>query len=127
MRRNAGHEGDLLNEDSFLSRDMKKTVLKIRILGRISAGKVNSYALLKEFSAKGDLARFFSKDGGIKNEIYNTINSLQRSGYIKLSEKLENGRMKHYYTVTRKGRGVLRSAKAVLRSHLEELEDILGG
>lgn len=114
-----------MREDSFLSKDMKKTIFKIRLLGRISVSKINSYALLKEYSANKEFVRFFGGEKGIKNEIYNTLNSLEKSNYIKVAQKIEKGRLKNYYTVTKKGTHVLKSAKRVLETNLKVIASIL--
>jgi len=111
-------------KNNFLDKEMKKTMLKIYILRRVKKSKVNSYSLLKEMSGRDGSRRFFDDVKDIKNEVYNTFNSLEKSGYIKASHKVENGRLKNYYTVTKKGIDLLDSAKLVFRSSLVELTKI---
>lgn len=114
-----------MREDSFLSKDMKKTIFKIRLLGRISFSKINSYALMKEFAGNKDFVRFFGGEKDIKNEIYNTLASLEKSNYIKMTQKVENGRLKNYYTITKRGKDVMKSARKVLEGNLKIIASIL--
>lgn len=113
--------------DNVINKSMRNTMLKIFVLRRIGSSKVNSYALLKEFSARTKLSSSFKSAASIKNEIYNTIRSLEKSSYIKSSQKIENGRLKNYYVLTAKGEETLKSAKKIFRKHLGELKILLNG
>ncbi len=113
-------------EKNFLSKDMRKTMLKMFILRRIKKDKVNSYALLKEVSDKVHSKRFFYNSAEVKSELYNTIKSLENSSYIKVSKKIENGRLKNYYALTKEGNNVLESAKKIFVRNIKELTTILG-
>ena len=108
-------------KENFLNKDMKKTLLKIHILHRIKRSKVNSYSLLKEISSNSHSGRFFKNKAEIKNEVYNTINSLEKSGYIESSRKVESGRLKNFYAPTEKGTEVLKSAKVIFLKNMKEL------
>jgi len=114
-----------LQGENFIDKDMRNSMLKMFILRSVGRESTNSYALLKEFSKR---RRFFSRFGGVpdlKNEVYNTINSLEKSGYIKSSQKIENGRLKNYYFLTIKGRKVTNSAKVLFRRHIQALSALL--
>jgi DNA-binding PadR family transcriptional regulator len=110
--------------DNFLSREMSKAMLKIYILRRVKRSKVNSYSLLKEIAANKNSERFFEDKKHIKNEVYNTLNSLEKSNYIKATQKAENGRLKNYYTLTKRGTELLGSARLIFRKNLDELTKI---
>jgi DNA-binding PadR family transcriptional regulator len=114
-----------LKESNFLNKDMKKTMLKLRILRRISKSDVNSYALLNELEDHKHFARFFENKTDMKNEVYNTINSLENSAYIKSTKKIENGRLKNYYTLTPKGKFLLKSAAIIFKRNLKDLKELL--
>lgn len=114
-----------MRNENFLNKDMKKVMLKIRILRRIGRERVNSYALLNEFGKSRHLSRLFADKDEMKNEIYNTIKSLENSNYIESAKRTENGRQKNYYTLTKKGSGLLKSAKAIFRRHIAELAALL--
>ncbi|MGI0100504.1 MAG: helix-turn-helix transcriptional regulator [Candidatus Micrarchaeaceae archaeon] len=109
---------------NFIDTDMKATVLKIGILRHMLNKSVNSYTILKDFSSSRRFARYIDKND-MKNEIYNTINSLENSGYIKSSKKIENGRLKNYYKLTSKGTSTLKSAGRLFRVHIKALKALL--
>lgn len=113
-------------KDNFLSKDMKKAMLKVRLLMRISRARVNSYTLLKEMERSKHSKRLFESRAEMKNEIYNTINSLESSGYIKSLQKIENSRLKNYYTLTKKGEDIRRSAREIFRRNVKELASLIG-
>lgn len=100
-------------------------MLKIFILRRISRSSVNSYTIFKEFSARKSFVRVSRTTGDMKNEIYNAIKSLEKSGYIKSSQKIENGRLKNYYGLAPKGSKVLKASGRIFRRHLRELAAIM--
>lgn len=107
-----------MEEDKYFSREKKRIILRLRILRRIQVGKAYSYEISKEFGS-GHLAKFFGKN--IKNDVYNTINALESSGYIKVSTKVEGGRIKKYYSLTKKGSGVMKSAKRIMNDMAKEV------
>lgn len=112
--------------ESFLNRDMKKTMLKLAILRRSSKEKVYPYAIVKEFSERRHGAGLFDDGKDIKNGVYNTIKVLENSGYIHLSGQKFGSRAKNYYAITRKGRLVLDSTRRVLAESMKELSSIVG-
>jgi DNA-binding PadR family transcriptional regulator len=109
-----------LFKENFINKDMKSTMLKLRILRRISNSKINSYTLLKELGANKQFTKYLGGAGELKNEVYNTINGLEKFGYIKSTQKVENSRLKNYYTMTNKGNKTLRSAKRIFRIHVRK-------
>ena len=113
-----------MRDQNFIGKEMKKTMLKIFLLRRIAKTKTNSYTLLKEMSKRFS-SRFFDSKEQIKNEIYNTINSLEKSGYIKSSKRVENGRAKNYYVLTLSGKHVVLSARMLFRKHLKALDALM--
>lgn len=119
--------GEKMLKENFINKDMRGTMLKLRILRRMSKSKTNSYALLKEFVANKQFKKYLGKSRDIKNEVYNTINSLEKFRYIKSIQKTENGRLKNYYTLTDKGNKVLKSARRIFRTHIRELTSLLNG
>ncbi|MCW6159599.1 MAG: helix-turn-helix transcriptional regulator [Candidatus Micrarchaeales archaeon] len=110
-----------MERENFLGREMGMVVLRLRVLYRIKREKMYTYALLKEFD-KIPFFKLLGKD--IKNDVYNTINSLKQGGYVRVSTKLEDGRMKKYYTITKKGDNVLKSALKVREETAKELSKL---
>ncbi len=116
-----------MKEEGFVREEMRRIGFKFRILRSIRDPKgTNPYTLWKELEKKSYFVRF-GKKGNLKSEIYNMINSLEKSGHIKSIQKIENGRLKNYYTLTAKGRKVLLSAKGIFKKHFNELDALLEG
>ncbi len=105
----------------FMPMEMKRIILKIRLLSRIKSGKIYSYGLLKEFRDS-----HFSKMYGptLKNDIYNTLKALERSNYIKSSSKVSNGKMKNYYTITAGGINAMNSVRKLMMSTVKEADKL---
>lgn len=106
---------------NFFTQDIRKAMLKVRLLSRIKKSRVNAYMLLKEISSRPIASRLFKDSSELKNTVYNTLNSLERSGYIKSTKKVEKGRTKYYYAVTAKGNAVLSSARTAFKRHAKEI------
>jgi len=114
-----------MRKDNFLNRDMKSTMLKIFILRKVSHAKANSYAMLKDFKQRRMFMKSYGSATEVKNEVYNTIKSLENSGYIKSSQKIENGRLKNYYMLTPQGKDTLKSAGVLFKKHAQALASLL--
>jgi len=114
----------------FLTKDMVKDmshiVLKLIVLKRAEKGKVYPYELITELS-KGHAAGFMKKFcQDPKNDIYNTMNALEKSGYIKAVARIDGGRLKKYYTITKDGKDALRNAKTHFGSAIKGIVGIIG-
>ncbi len=108
-------------KDNYFGKELKRMILRMRILVRIKQGPVYSYGLMKEFS-KGHFAKFFGDD--IKNDVYNTIKSLEQSGYISVTTKSEDGRTKKYYKITKRGDAVLSSARKIQKETMKQISGL---
>ena len=98
--------------------EAKRIILKLRILGRLmEGGKVYSYALIKEFDKLG-FGDFYGPT--LKNDIYNTLRVLEKSGYIKMQAKIEGGKVKHYYSITKDGAIALKSVGKMMISTVKQ-------
>lgn len=53
--------------------------------------------------------------------IYPTLHSMTRDGYLRCESKLVNGKIRKYYTITKKGSDVLNQAIGKLRELVEEV------
>ena len=109
----------------FMNKDMSHIVLKLVLLRRIEKSPVYSYALVKELreSRFSGFLKKFSLD--VKNDTYNTIKVLEKSGYIKVTSKIENGRLKKYYTITKVGKTALKDARTLFMNSMSELMKIV--
>ncbi len=119
--------GDKLHHENFLDKDMRNSMLKMFVLRRVGRERINSYTLLKEFKKRKRFSRHPASSADAKNEVYNTINSLEKSGYIKSSQKVDNGRLKNYYALTKKGKTVMVYARGLFKEHIKALSSLLNG
>lgn len=53
--------------------------------------------------------------------IYPTLHSMTRDGYLRCESKVVNGKVRKYYTITKKGSDVLNQAIGKLRELVEEV------
>jgi DNA-binding PadR family transcriptional regulator len=110
----------------YMTKDVRKMIFKLVILRRIKEGKTYSYALIKEMNNHPYVQKFLEKRStSVKNDIYNTINALEKSGYLKVNAKMENGRVKKYYSLTEKGSRVLEDSKKVFMNSMKALASML--
>jgi DNA-binding PadR family transcriptional regulator len=113
---------------------MKKAILKARVLRMIGARRTYAYAIVKEIEGSPHAARFFRGRNEIKDEVYNTIKVLEKSGYIRLANEKsgparsakqpKSDRLTNYYTITKEGKSVLNGAKKILVSSIKEISDM---
>ncbi len=119
------HTDDYSNP--YMTKDMSRIVLKLIMLRRIKKRPVYSYALLKEMNDNVHISHFIKKHGGsIKNDVYNTVKALEKSGYIRTNGKIEKGRFKKYYTITRQGTSALDESRKLFHKSMDELVSIIG-
>lgn len=105
----------------FMPMEMKRIILKIRLLGRIKAGKIYSYALIKEFEKSG----FHHMYGPtLKNDTYNTLKVLEKSNYIKMTKKVEGGKVKKYYTITKPGIDAIKSVRKLMIGTIKQADKL---
>ena len=115
-----------IHENPYMNKDMRHIVLKLLILKRIKDGMTYSYALLKEFSNDRMSHLLQKEQGSVKNDIYNTINALEKSGYIKAKAEAGKTRAKKYYTITKSGNVALLRTKKLFIGSMKNLMKILG-
>ncbi len=114
------------HKSMYMKKDFRHMIIKFIILNKIKCGKTYSYSLIKDIK-KIEISKFMIKDKiEIKNDVYNTIASLEKAELIKVTNPLENGKRRKYYNLTPKGRSVLKEAYSVLPPILKELNKILG-
>lgn len=113
-----------MQHGTFLNKDMKKIMLKMRILRMIDKENIYSYAIVKKFAERPHSGRLFSSKRATKNEVYNTISALEKSGYIKQAGKSKSARAQNYYKTTSKGKSALASARKVFISSMKEVSHI---
>jgi len=110
----------------YMTKDLAHIIFKLVLLKKIAAGEVYSYSLIKDFS-NPKMSHFLKKYGSnVKNTIYNTVNALEKSGYIKEKSRIESGRLKKFYYITSSGKIALRESKVLFFRSMKELKNIVG-
>ena len=108
----------------YMTKDMMHIVLKLILLRKIQKREIYSYALIKEFD-NPKILHFLKNHSGVKNDIYNTVKALEKSGYIKMSARINSGRLKKYYRITDRGKKAIRESRALFLKSMKELMKIV--
>ncbi len=126
MAKSSGNASKYDYGHPFMNKDMSHIVLKLVLLRRIEQGEVYSYALIKELehSKFSGFLKKYSLD--VKNDTYNTVKALEKSGYIRVKSKIEGGRLKKYYYITAHGKNALKNSKMLFMKSMKELMEIVG-
>jgi DNA-binding PadR family transcriptional regulator len=103
----------------YITREVRHAVLKVILLKMIQNKKSYSYQLFKQIAKHHGFAKMDKKD--IKNDVYNTISSLQNSGYITMSIEREKNRIKKYYKITKKGKDALSETQKIFKNAINEI------
>jgi Transcriptional regulator PadR-like family. len=97
------------NKRCFYKNEIYSVVLKLIILSKLKKQNPYAYNILTDLKRNSMMKKHFSlTEEKLKNDTYNTIKSLETSGYIKLISSKKN---KKYYEVTKQGDEVLSSIK----------------
>ncbi|MGC8662493.1 MAG: PadR family transcriptional regulator [Candidatus Micrarchaeia archaeon] len=96
---------------------IKSIALELKLLKCIGNGSAYPYSMLKEFE-KMRMGRFKLS----KSDIYNTIGSLERKKYIRISKRVG---AKKYYRLTARGRKALSDTKRILLNAMKEISKTL--
>ena len=110
----------------YMTKDMSHMILKLIMLRKIEKNEVYSYALLKELDNERICSLLKKKVGGVKNDIYNTAKALEKSGYISVTARIENGKLKKYYRITANGKKAIVESKKLFLNSMKELMNIVG-
>ena len=116
-----GEKGGLFEEKLF-DAAMTRSMLKIIILAHLRKGDMHPYALLKHFKASRSPAMLSRME---KSDVYNTINSLEKEGFISHRIKKKGAQNQKYYQLTPKGRKVVRGLKAIGTNALRDLKKLV--
>ncbi len=109
----------------YLGKDMRHIILKLVLVHRIAKKPIYSYALMGELDAKR-ISKLLNKKGReLKNDVYNTLGALEKSGYISSRERIEDGKKRNYYSVTPKGRKRLRESRMLFMKTMRELMNVM--
>jgi DNA-binding PadR family transcriptional regulator len=113
--------------EGFMTKDVKRIILKFRLLHEISLKPTYSYELFEGICHSAAASKFFGRSKSeIKNDIYNTVNMLEKSGYIKSVTKIEGGKLKNYCYITPLGRKTLKKSGAFFIKSVKQLAKMVG-
>jgi DNA-binding PadR family transcriptional regulator len=105
---------------SYISKEIRKMVLKLVIMKKIKHGTTYSYAILKDLEGSHAVAKFENPEN-IKNEVYNTIKALEKEGYIKSDSAKKKDGTRVSYRLTSRGMGALKQTGLVFKSAVGEI------
>jgi len=107
----------------FYKNEIYSLMLKFIILSKLKKHKLYAYNILKDLKQNQMLKKHFNLDDEkIKNDVYNTIKSLENSNYIKLFSSTKN---KNYYELTKKGSDILASIKEIFIKTTKRIQKII--
>ncbi len=107
----------------YMSKEMRRMIFKLILLAVIKEKKHYPYELI-ELMANRKAAFIGSKKSEIKNDIYNIIRGLEKSGYVKLvSDKKSTD--KRYYEITDEGRKALAKSRKLMLKYMKELVKLI--
>ena len=118
-------------DKKFFKNEVYSSMLKIIILSKLKKRKFYAYSLLKEISKNTMIKNHFDVNNvKLKNDVYNTLRSLESSGYIKIYKinSTAAGKpdaKKAYYILTKQGAEVLLSIKKIFINTAQEIKKII--
>ena len=92
----------------------------------MNRGGLYSYAIIKRLSIFDSSGFCVTDPSEVKNDVYNTIASLEKSGYIRMVRKGRGGRPKKYYFITALGVSALKSARKDMMGAISAIKETLG-
>ncbi|MCL5404644.1 MAG: PadR family transcriptional regulator [Candidatus Marsarchaeota archaeon] len=111
-------------KNGFMNKEMRRMIIKLVLLSKLKAKKCYTYELISMVGSSGKAHAFGIEKPELKNDIYNTMHALEKSGYIKLSES-KNSSNKRYYEITPEGRAALQKSKGLMIRYMRELVKII--
>jgi PadR family transcriptional regulator, regulatory protein PadR len=94
-------------------RDFFLGFIKLHILYHAAEAPVFGLDLIRELGSHGyDLS---------PGTLYPLLHKLERDGYLKAEQKVVGGKVRKYYTATRKGKTALAEARTKARELLDEI------
>jgi transcriptional regulator len=99
-----------------------KGTLPILVLSILEQGPCHGYSIAQQIKRRSDGVLDF-KEG----TLYPALHSQEKKGLIQSESKIENGRKRRYYTLTKKGTRILADERQEWAAQSEAVTDILGG
>ena len=99
-----------------LSRDLFLGFIKLHILHHASREPIYGLWLIEELARHG-----YQLSPGT---LYPMLHSLEEAGWLASEERVAAGKVRKYYTTTRKGKAALAEARVKARELLDEIGDV---
>jgi PadR family transcriptional regulator PadR len=93
-----------------LRRDMIQGLVRLRILRAAARGPVSGVELSQDLATAGHQVS--------PGTLYPLLHDMEKAGWVKSTGKTVKGKRRRYYRATRKGRGQLEQAVAILDQFL---------
>ena len=106
-----------------IDKGMRKGLLKIMVLGYIARNNTYPYALLKTIKAASHMHVHVCEEV-TKNDIYNLTASLEKDGFIKGKTQLRGGKAQRIFTITSKGRNIVKNKNRIVAGMISELTQL---
>jgi DNA-binding PadR family transcriptional regulator len=120
----AGMRSSLISR-GFMGKGPRQFMIKAMLLVKISRERTYSYKLMKELLVLAKARHLETDMLGLKNEVYNSIASLEKAGFIRSSTDFSWGKTRKYYSLTPKGRSALRMMRTTIRNAVRGMSQIL--
>ena len=111
--------------EHYMTKDMYHMIIKLVILGKIKSKRMYSYELINHVAMHVPKYRYDKKE--IKNDVYNTIAMLEKLGYVGQKRMLSGGKVKNFYSLTKKGEKSLAESKKILSRAMKDVTMQLKG
>lgn len=94
-------------------------MLKIMVLVHLKKTDMHPYAMLKHFRSSPMFSRIK------KSDVYNTINSLEKEGYVKYKAVKKGAQTQKRYELTAKGNRIMARSKRIRTRALKDLRTLI--
>ena len=109
-----------------IKEEFKRMAIRFIILKKLSQNRVYAYSLLKEIRSMPHMDFFCKDKNKLKNDIYNCLNALSKEGYIMVKQKKSGGKIRNYYSLTKKGMKSINEIKRNFETAVIRIKKILG-
>lgn len=111
-------------DESFaIAKGLRNEMLKFILLQHLSRRSGYPYGLMKAIQTR----RVPILEGLTKNDLYNSMNSLEKQGFIKYKPIMFGFMVHKHYELTPKGRRILGASKKIMIKSLFAVKKIMEG
>lgn len=111
----------MAGERARVWKSLRSGVLKLVLLRSISKGNDYPYSVLKSLKCHSHLP--FGTVS--KNEVYNTLNALEKRGYVRSRTVLSGSKAQRHYRLTPQGRSVVRRSRRIMLQLIKDMKTLV--